>query len=91
MNGAETVAGITPIVGVPIVLALLCFSAFFSGSEAALFSLQAIERENMEHKGRTGRLVDRLLSAHRRTLASVLMGNELANISLATVCASLTL
>ncbi|MEE2751945.1 MAG: hemolysin family protein [Myxococcota bacterium] len=90
MNPAEA-TGLAPLVGIPIVIALLFFSAFFSGSEAALFSLQPIERENMEHKGRTGRLVARLLSSHRRTLASVLMGNELANISLATVCASLTL
>ncbi len=87
----DTLLGIPPAVGVPIVAGLICVSAFFSGSEAALFSLQPIQRENMEHKGRTGRLVARLLAQHRRTLASVLMGNELANITLSTTCAGMVL
>jgi len=87
----DALVGIPLAVGLPIVAGLICFSAFFSGSEAALFSLQPIQRENMEHKGRTGRMVARLLAQHKRTLASVLMGNELANITLSTTCAGMVL
>ncbi len=87
----DALQGIPPAVGLPIVAGLICVSAFFSGSEAALFSLQPVQRESMEHKGRAGRLVSRLLTEHKRTLASVLMGNELANITLSTTCAGMVL
>ena len=83
--------GVDPVIGIPVVILLLLFSAFFSGSEAALFSLQAVERESIRHKGSAGQRVSRLLEAPRRTLASVLMGNELANVTLSTVCAGMVL
>ncbi len=81
--------GIDPAWGIPAVVLLLVFSAFFSGSEAALFSLQPAEQEGMKTKGRTGRMVSKLLAEPKRTLASVLMGNELVNITLATICAGI--
>ena len=83
--------GVDPVIGIPVAILLLLFSAFFSGSEAALFSLQAVERESIRHKGSAGQRVSRLLEAPRRTLASVLMGNELANVTLSTVCAGMVL
>ena len=67
--------------------ALLFFSGFFSSSETSLFGLQAIDREKLKEHPKGGRVLE-LLRHPSRTLASVLMGNELVNISLSTVCAS---
>jgi putative hemolysin len=74
-----------------LIALLIVLSGFFSGSETALFGLQAIDRERLKEEGGTGHTVLQLLVDPRRTLASVLMGNELVNISLSTVCAGLIL
>lgn len=71
-----------------LLLGLIVLSGFFSGAETSLFSLQAIDRERLREQG-SG--VIRLLDTPRRTLASVLMGNELVNISLSSVCAGIIL
>ena len=84
-------AGIDPRWGIPTVVLLLFFSAFFSSCEAALFSLQPAEQEGLKSKGRTGRLVAQLLAQPKRTLASVLMGNEFVNVTLSTVCAGIVM
>jgi CBS domain containing-hemolysin-like protein len=65
---------------------LLCLSAFFSGSETALFSLQPVDREALGERGR--RNVDYLLDRPRRALASILIGNEFVNLTLTTVTAA---
>jgi len=72
---------------VVLVVCLLALSGFFSSSETALFSLQAIDREKLK-EGKGGRRVLELLRHPSRTLASLLMGNELVNISVSAVCAS---
>lgn len=66
---------------------LLCLSAFFSGSETALFSLQPTQRQAMPEPGRT-RIKD-LLRHPRETLATILIGNEVVNVALGTVTAGL--
>lgn len=71
-----------------LLVVLIFLSGFFSGSETGLFSLQAIDRERLREEGSS---VLRLLESPRRTLASVLMGNELVNISLSSVCAAIIL
>ena len=68
---------------------LLCGSAFFSGSETALFSLQPLDRSRIRDQGITK--VDRLLERPRQTLATLLIGNELTNVALSTVTAALLL
>jgi len=88
---SDSALGISPSWGIPAVIVLLILSAFFSGSEAALFSLQPAEQEGMKSKGRTGRLVTQLLANPKRTLASVLMGNELVNVTLSTICAGIVI
>ncbi|HJN75762.1 MAG TPA: hemolysin family protein [Myxococcota bacterium] len=74
-----------------LLVILILLSGFFSGSETALFSLQAIDRERLKEEGGAALTVLRLLEHPRRTLASVLMGNELVNISLSIVCAGLVM
>ena len=63
----------------------------FSASETAIFSLQATDREHLKREGLPGALVEALRSDKRRTLPSILIGNELVNISLSAVFASLIL
>lgn len=87
----DTNIGIDPSWGIPAVCVLLLLSAFFSSSEAALFSLQPAEQEGMKNKGRRGEIVSRLLANPKRTLASVLMGNELVNVTLSTICAGIVI
>jgi len=75
--------GLLPWFGAMAVL--LVFSAFFSGSESALFSLGHAEVEQLADGGRKGRAVRRLLDQPRRLLATLLLGNEIVNISLSAV------
>lgn len=70
---------------------LLC-SAFFSGSETALFSLSKIrvrrlQLENVKH----AKLVAQLLSKPRRLIISILIGNMLVNILAASIASSVCL
>lgn len=63
------------------VILLLIFSAFFSGSEAAVFSLSPLQvRRLASEKMRFSCHLSRLLSNPERTLISILLGNTLANV-----------
>ena len=65
---------------------LLFLSAFFSGAEIALFSLSPAQVDILREKnGKAGRLVAGLLSARRRLLVTIYMGNELINVAIAAV------
>ncbi len=65
---------------------LLIFSAFFSGSETALFSLSRLTVEKLKHnKPERGLIISRLLSNPRRLLISVVVGNMLVNILSSTL------
>ena len=68
-------------------LFLLCFSAFFSATETAFFSLT---REEVERFGKSNskseRLVQTLLKTPKNLLTTILLGNMLANIGF--YCAS---
>jgi len=72
-----------------LVLVLLAFSAFFSGSETALFSLSHVKvrKFRAEKRGRA-RLVAHLLSNARRLLVTILIGNMLVNIFASSLSAS---
>ncbi|MFH1755069.1 MAG: hemolysin family protein [Candidatus Latescibacterota bacterium] len=58
---------------------LLLFSAFFSGSEAALFSLRRTQLKTLESSS-TGKRINRLRSTPRKLLVSILIGNLFVNI-----------
>ncbi len=68
---------------------LLAGSAFFSGSEAALFSLDRYTLDQLrgdgEQPSRTSRRIESLLSNPRRLLATLLLGNEFINICISAV------
>jgi len=61
-------------------LLLLAGSAFFSFSEAALFSLSQTDRRALHEKGKLGKLVLRLLERPEKLLNSILLGNLFVNL-----------
>ena len=69
-----------------LLVALLLLSAFFSGSETALMSLN---RYQLRHKAREGhrgaRLAEALLKRPDRLLGLILFGNNLANAALIAI------
>lgn len=63
-------------------VALLCGSAFFSGSETALFSLSKLDLQKLRRqRHRNSETVHALLDQPRRLIISILCGNELVNIA----------
>jgi Mg2+/Co2+ transporter CorB len=71
-----------------LLVALLLLSAFFSGSETALMSLN---RYQLRHKARQGHrgaiLAERLLKRPERVIGLILLGNNLVNVSTASLVA----
>jgi putative hemolysin len=63
---------------------LLAASAFFSGSEAALFSLKTWQLESSAGSGKL-RLVGQLLKDPPTLLVAILIGNETVNVTLSFV------
>jgi putative hemolysin len=78
------------LIKIILIVILLCFSAFFSGSETALFSLGSVKLFKFkESKHPKESLVYKLLENPRRLLISILVGNECINISASALAASL--
>ena len=71
-----------------LLMFLLLLSAFFSGSETALMSLN---RYQLRHKARQGhrgaRMAERLLQRPDRVIGLILLGNNLVNFSAASLVA----
>lgn len=61
---------------------LLCGSAFFSGSETALFSLSPVDLRHLRQaRHRHAGTLQALLDEPRRLIVSILCGNELVNVA----------
>ena len=77
---------------VGVLVTLLVLSAFFSGSETALMSLN---RYQLRHKAREGhrgaRLAEKLLQRPDRLIGLILLGNNLVNFSAASLTALIAL
>lgn len=75
-----------------LLIFLLGLSGFFSGSEAALFSLNRIERHRIgaQDDRPSARCIRDLLREPRNLLATILVGNELVNVSASVLAASVT-
>lgn len=73
-----------------LLAALVGASAFFSGTEVAVFSLRRVDRQQLARSERkTDRLLLRLITRPRRLIATLLVGNELVNVSMSVVVASI--
>lgn len=69
---------------------LLALSAFISGSEAALFSLQKLDLEKIHERNEAGaHLIISLLEKPKELIAAILLTNEVLNVGAASVSASL--
>jgi len=67
---------------------LIFFSAFFSSSEGALFSLTRSNVSRLEEQSSAGRLISRLLRRPRRLLITILIGNLIVNVSATSMATS---
>ena len=77
---------ITKIVFPIIMLILLFFSAFFSSTETAFTSFNKIRMKNLAQNGdKRALLVTKIESKYDRFLTSVLVGNNIVNISLSSI------
>lgn len=83
----EFLAMIPSLLGLGILLSL---SAFFSGSETALFSLTRSQVRRLREGQGGERAASELLRAPHRLLSSLLVGNMVVNIMLASVVAGMT-
>ena len=93
MEGWSTIAGFLAfdperllsldlLVRFGIQLLLLCGSAFFSGSETALFSLSRVDLQQLRRQRHPqAENLHALLDEPRRLIVSILCGNELVNIA----------
>ena len=74
-----------------ITFILLVFaSAFFSGSEVAIFGLSREDKEELNNRKQpSARKLQKLLDAPQKTLVTILTGNNLVNISAASIAALL--
>jgi CBS domain containing-hemolysin-like protein len=77
------------IILIASLVCLLCFSAFFSAGETAFSSVSRIKLKNLAARGnKKARQALKLLDAYDKLLSTVLIGNNIVNISssaLATV------
>ena len=68
---------------------LMGLSAFFSSSETALFSLSNVQLEKMRQQNHPRvDLIERLLTRPRRLIMTILIGNELVNVSASVISAT---
>jgi len=68
---------------------LLAGSAFFSGSETALFSLTGGQLHRLAASGRSGRIVASLARRPRELLNALLLGNLIINVAYTAIAATI--
>jgi len=71
---------------ITLLVVLFGLSAFFSGSESALFSLDPLQVRRIETKNpKAGHRVERLLSMPSQLLSAILIGNTLVNVAISNL------
>lgn len=71
---------------------LMGLSAFFSSSETSLFSLNELQLEQMRRTSdRRTTLIEKLLSQPRQLIVTILIGNELVNVSASVISAAIVI
>jgi len=78
-----------PFTRLAILIFLLGISAFFSGSETALFSFGKFGLAKLGKKQSITKKIKYLLSNTSRLLFSILVGNEFINVAISTIIASI--
>jgi Mg2+/Co2+ transporter CorB len=77
---------------VPLLIVLLAFSAFFSGSETALMAISRLRLTHLaETKPVRARLVERLLKKPERLIGTILLGNNLVNVAMSAIATAVAI
>ena len=85
---AQTGSVLTPTTllgGAVAIVVLLALSAFFSGSEIAVFSLEQHRVDSLREAGGAGALLARLREDPHRLLVTLLVGNNVVNIAISSI------
>ncbi|MDE6394747.1 MAG: DUF21 domain-containing protein, partial [Duncaniella sp.] len=93
INGIADLPLLTvPVMGAPQIVALalavlaLFISGFVSGSEIAFFSLTPTQCDELEEDNMRGERILSLLSRPERLLATILIANNLVNVTIVVLC-----
>lgn len=73
------------IVALALAVLALIVSGFVSGSEISFFSLSPVQCDELEEEP-SGRKVLRLLEKPDRLLATILIANNLVNVTIVVLC-----
>lgn len=79
------VFGASQIVALSLAVICLFFSGFISGSEIAYFSLTPAQCEELDERGK-GESIRRLLEQPQHLLATILIANNLVNVTIVVLC-----
>ena len=83
---------VTIVVEIIAFVLLLCASAFFSSSETSLFSISDRQLAQLRSEGgQRGDRIALLLSKPRRLIITILIGNELVNVSASVLSAAVVI
>jgi putative hemolysin len=75
-----------------ILIMLLAFSAFFSGSETALMAISRLRlRHISETEPKRVRYVEKLLEKPERLIGAILLGNNLVNVAMTAIATGLAI
>lgn len=75
-----------------LIIILICFSAFFSGTEIAYTSVNRVRLQNLADSGsRVAKLALKIRDNFDRTLTTLLVGNNFVNIAASSVTTTLAL
>lgn len=77
--------GMSEIISLVCALLALIISGFVSGSEIAYFSLTSQDLEELEEDSKGGRII-RLVSRPEKLLATILIANNLVNVTIVILC-----
>lgn len=82
----------TSIIQLIILIILLMLSAFFSSAETALSAVSAIKIRAMAEEGkRHAKTLEKVVSHYGKMLSTILIGNNIVNISASAIATTLTI
>ena len=75
-----------------LLVVLLGFSAFFSGSETALMAISRLRLRHLaEKKPRRAGIVERLLKKPEKLIGTILLGNNLVNVAMSAIATAIAI
>jgi putative hemolysin len=75
-----------------LLVVLLGFSAFFSGSETALMAISRLRLRHLaEKKPRRAGLVERILKKPEKLIGTILLGNNLVNVAMSAIATAIAI